>query len=111
KVCCIKGLGDLPDQRYRSRGLEPPLILEKAPQVRAVDVLHRQVQNAVLLAGPDRADRVSAVEACREPRFTQEPLPEALMLRELRRQHFQCNPLATRRVLREVNGAHRALAE
>jgi hypothetical protein len=48
-VRCIEGLADLPDQIDCALRIEPSFPLEQLAQVRTLDVLHREVEDAVLI--------------------------------------------------------------
>ena len=54
---------DLPGDRERARRLEPAFAFEEGPQVGRLDVAHRDVQDAVGLAGVVDRDDVRVIEA------------------------------------------------
>ena len=91
-------------------GLEPPFAAQQLAQVDAVDVRHREVEHAAVLARGERPHDVRVVERRGELRLAQEALPEPLVVRELGREQLQRDPLPVR-VLGEVDGAHRAARE
>ena len=107
----IEGCGDLCQQVQRALGLQATVSLEGLAKVRALDVGHRQIQDPVVLAGPDCRDDVRMIETGGQLRFAQETLPKALVPRQLRSKHLQGDLVAAARLLGEVDGAHRALAD
>ncbi len=58
---------DLLDELDRALGLEPPLPPNHVAQIGAVDVLHDQIEDAVVLAGSDVPHDVRVVEGGCEP--------------------------------------------
>ena len=98
----LRGDGDGPLGAERSAGSQQGL------EVGAVDVAHRDEQPAIDLAGVVDGDDVRVVEARRQPRLVQEPLAEALVLREALGQHLERHRAAQTHVAREVDLAHAA---
>jgi hypothetical protein len=109
-VCLVECPRDLVDEVERALGLEAPLAPQQIPQIGAFDVLHRDVEDAVVFAGRDRPHDVRMVEARRQLRLPEEAPPEALVPGELGREQLQRNA-ASRGVFREVDRAHRPLAD
>ena len=79
----VERVGDLPAERDDPRRLEHPLRPQERPEVRPVDVAHRDEQAAVDLTGLVDRDHVRMVERRREPRLAKQPLAEALVVGEL----------------------------
>jgi hypothetical protein len=91
--------------RPRSWG-ERPFLGEQRLQVVAVDETHRDVQHAVGLARLVDRDHVRVVERGCELGLAQEPLPEPLVLGELRRQELEGDIALQARVMGAVDDAH-----
>ena len=88
-VRCIEGPADLPDQIDCALRIEPSFPLEQLAQVGALDVLHRKVEDAVLITRRDGPDDVRMIETPRKLGFTQEALAEAFVARQLRSEELQ----------------------
>ena len=106
RVRRVERLARLAHQRDGAPGLEPSLASQELAQIDAVDVLHREVEHAAVLARGDRPHDVRVVERRRQARLAQEALPEPLVVGELGREQLQRDPPPVR-VLREVDGPHR----
>jgi hypothetical protein len=76
--------GDLPAGVDRAVGAQAALLAQHGGEVGAVDVLHRQVQQPVDLAGVVDRDDVRVLEGGGDPRLALEALAEALRLGVLR---------------------------
>ena len=107
----VERVRNLPDECERPLGLEPSLPAEQLSQVRALDVGHRQIEGAVLLARGENRDDVRVAQACRQFGLPQEAPAEALVAGQLRREPLEGDPLAAARVLGQVHGAHRPFAD
>jgi hypothetical protein len=86
RVRRVERARDLLDQMEYAVGLEPSFTPQQLPQVGTVDVVHREVERAVLLARSVCPDDVGVVQARRQLGLAQEPPPEALIARQLRPQ-------------------------
>ena len=111
RVRRIERARDLLDQIERALRLEASFAPQQLPEIGALDVSHCEVERSVLLSGSECRDGVRVVEARRQLCLAQEPSPEALVARQLRRKQLQRNAPPGRRLLGQVDGAHRALAE
>src|SRR5881394_2679173 len=110
-VRLVERVCDLRHEVDRASWLESPLAVEQRAQVGAVDIRRREVEKTVLLAGGECGRDVRVDERRSDLRLTQEALPEALVARELRRQHLQCHTFAVMRIHGAVDGARRACAD
>ena len=88
----VERLGCLADEVDCARRLERPLLPEHLAKVRALDVLHRQVEATVVLTGYERRYDVRMIEARRQLGLAQEALPEAFVLRDLVAEQLQRRP-------------------
>ena len=110
---CVRGVeggGNLLDDRHRALRRQRPVAAQQLAQVDALDVRHGDVQEAVVLpAGEDPHD-VRIGDRGDDLHLAQEPLAEALVARELRREQLQRDggPI---RGAREIYRSGRALAE
>ena len=73
----------------RARGLERRLLVEQTGEVGAVDVAHRDVELPVGLAGVVDREDVRVIERGRQLALDEEPLAEALVGRQFRREQLQ----------------------
>ena len=73
-----------------------------------IDELHRYVQDAIGLAGVVDGNDVRVVEGGGAPGFSDETLPERLVVCQLRRQELQGDLTIQLSVPREINLAHAA---
>ena len=89
--------------------LEAAVPPEELAQIGALDVLHREVEPAVLLAGAQRPDDVRVVEARRQPGLAQEPLPEPLVTREAVVENLQRDDATVCLVAGTVDPGHRTV--
>jgi len=60
---CIKRVRDLRHQADGALRLEAPVPPKQAPKIHAVDVLHREKEETLMLAGRDSRDDVRVIEA------------------------------------------------
>jgi hypothetical protein len=104
----VERLRDLTGDRHRPLGGQRCAVAHQGPQIEAVDVAHRDEQAAVELAGVIDRNHIGVIEARRQPRLAQEPLAEALVLREPRRQHLQGDRAVKPRIASEIHLAHAA---
>ena len=63
RMCCIDRPGDLANKAECALWLERALAAKKLAQVRPLDVRHRKVEVAVLLAGIEDRDDMRVIEA------------------------------------------------
>ena len=103
--------GDLSEQAQRPLVVDPLGRVEQRTEVIALHVLHCEVQGAVDLAGGVDRDDIGVLEARGELRLEEKPAAEAIVVRELGREHLQCHLAAQMDVLREVDRAHRAATD
>ena len=101
---------DLRDDAERTAYRQPPLGDEQRLEVAPVDVLHRDVEHVVCLAGVVDRDDARVVERGGEPRLAEEPLAE-VGLAERRGEELQCGGAAEPHVLGAVDDARPALAD
>ena len=111
RVRCVEGLGDLIEERERTRRRQPLLASEQVAEVATVDVSHREVEHSAGVPGRDGGDDVRMVEARCELRLAQEPLPEALVFSELRREQLEGDAATATRVHGDIDGSDRAFAD
>ena len=76
RVRSVERVARLCHQRDGALGREPTFATQKLAQIDAVDVVHREVEHATVLAGRDRLHDVRVVERRSELRLAQEALPE-----------------------------------
>jgi hypothetical protein len=107
----VERIRDLPEQAHRPFVPDVLRRLDERPQVVALDVFHREEDHVVLLARRIDRDDVRVLEARRELGLEQEPAPEAVVLRELGREHLDRRPAAQVDILGEVDRAHRPVPE
>jgi hypothetical protein len=111
RVRGIERGGDLAARVDRTVGAQPALLAEHRSEVGAVDVLHRQVQQPVHLAGVVDRDHVRVLERGGDPRLALEALAEALRLRVLRGDDLDRGAALEVEVLGPVHDAHPAPAD
>ena len=102
---------DLSQESESPLQIKDSIAPKKLPQVDAVDVLHREIEDTTFVPRRKARDDVRMVEARGDLRLAQEPLPEALVPCELRIKDLQRYALRPREILSEVDGAHRSLAD
>ena len=107
----VERLGDLFEQVERSFWLELAFAAQQLTQVGPFDVPHREIEDALFLAGSDDPDDMRMVEARRELRLTEEAPTEAIVPCQLRHEHLDGDPTASLRVLGEIDRAHRTLSD
>ncbi len=113
KPCRVRGverLTRLAHDRHGALRIEAPFAAQQLAQVDAVDVRHRQVQHAAVLARGECPHHIRVVERRGHARLPEEALPEPIVVRQLGREQLQRDLLPVR-VLREVNGPHRPACE
>jgi len=101
----------LGEQAERPLRLKPPLATQQLPQVEPVDVRHRQIEPAVLLAEAQDPNDVGIVEARGDLGLSHEPLPEPLVLGQLTAQELQRDSLASRDLPSQIDVPHRPLTD
>jgi hypothetical protein len=106
----VERVGGLPHDPQRVLGVELPFPAKQVAQVGAVDIGHREVEHACFLSCGERPHHVRMVEHRGQVRLAQEPLPEPIVVRELRREQLQRHPLSGR-IFGQIDGAHRAPRE
>ena len=97
--------------RERVRRLQSPPLVEQGLEIAALDVTHGEVEEPLCLPGFVDRDHLGLLERGREPRLTQEALPEALVAGELGRDELERHPPLEPGILGEVNDAHAASPE
>lgn len=102
---------DLGADRDRTLRLQRSLLLQQRLQVGAFDEAHRDHEPTVQLTRVIDRHHIRMLERRRELRFRQEPLPEALVPGELRRDQLQRNVALQARVVGLVDNPHPAPAE
>jgi hypothetical protein len=103
----VQRVPDLPHQRQRPAHREVPALLEQhALQVAADDVAHRDEQLPVGLAGLEYGDDVRVVQRRGQPGLPDEPLPELLVVRQLRGEQLQGDLAPQPHVLGAVDHRH-----
>jgi hypothetical protein len=107
----VERRGDLAADVDRAVGPQPPVALEDRRQVLALDVLHREVEQAVDLARVVDGDDVRMLQGGGDPGLAREPLAEAGGLGEVRRDDLDGGPPAQVQVLGAVDHAHAAAAD
>ena len=115
-VGSIQCARDLLEHVERAPDAQAPVPPKERAQVGPVDVPHRDVEQTVGVAAVDLAcvvdrDDVRVVEPRRALRLSHEPLPEARVVRQRRRQHLEGHLAAEAHVLGEIDDAHAAAAE
>ena len=107
-VCRVEGGRDLGDHTGGPQRVELALGGHQRAQVGAVDVAHRDVQNAVGLArGKDR-NHVRMVERSGEPGLANEAVTEGDVVRQAARDHLQGDRSAQGNLYGAVHDAHAA---
>ena len=94
----------------RARRVERSLGCEEAPQVRAVDEAHRDVEDALLLAGRVHRDHVRVIQGRRELRLADEALAEVVAVGQRLADHLQRDGPTERNLGGPVDHAHAATA-
>ena len=107
---------DLLEHVERAPDAQVPLPSKEGAQVGPVDVPHRDVEQTVGVASVDLAgvvdrNHVRMVEPGCTLRLAHEPLAEARVVRQRRREHFERDLAPEADVLGEVDDAHAAAAE
>jgi hypothetical protein len=106
----VERSGNLLDDLDRALRGQRALAAQQLAQVDALDIRHRDVQEAVLLAAAQDAHDVWIRHRGDELHLAQEALAEPLVARQLGGEQLQCHGRSVG-VAREVHGAGRALAE
>ena len=110
-VRCVQGAGHLcsdPQDPGRSDGVA---ISRQLLEVRALDIAHRDVEQALCIARVVDRDDVRVGDRSGSPRLTHESLAEALVLGQIRWKQFQRDDVAEPRILGPVHHAHASAAE
>ena len=100
--------GDLAEDVQRRLGLEPLRLLEPRLQVDTLDVAHDDEQDAVGFSGLVDRDDVRVIDRRRQMGLALEPLAEARVVRELRRQDLERHVTLETRLHGAVDDAHAA---
>ena len=107
----IECRGRLRDQRDGAARFQPRLCSQEPFEIGALDVPHRDVQDAVGLARVVDRDDVRMVEAGGDLGLADEALPERVVIRELWTEDLQRDLAAQPDVLRQVDDRHPATAD
>ena len=107
-VRCVEGVRDLREQVERALRVERAFALDQPAEVGAFDEAHREVDDAVSLAGGVDREDARMLERGREPRLAEEALPEPLVGGELGQQRLQGDPAVEAELVREVDRPGRA---
>ena len=107
----IERLGDLPDNAHGAAPDRAGLRREQLSEIRAFDVLHRQIEGPSSSPDLDRRDDVRMVEARRELGLPQESLTEPLSRASSGASTFSAIRLPWRASSGEVHRAHRPFAD
>jgi hypothetical protein len=99
------------DELECSRRYERAFGMQQRLQVGALDVAHRDVEQAVDLARLVDGDDVRVIEGGGELRLAQEAQAKALVLREAGRQELQRNLPLQPRIVGQIDDAHAPMAE
>ena len=91
-----------------SSGSKPPLAVQKASQVGALDEVHRHEQEPVLLARVMDGDHIRVADRDRDPRLRLEALAEGLVSRARARDQLQRDDVVEREVPRAIDHAESA---
>ena len=110
-VRVVERAGNLRENRLRHRNRKRLVLREQVIERAAVDVLHHEVQEAVLLLHRMDVDDVRMVELRRGARLGEEPVPHALTVREPRQHNLDGHAAVELQVLREKDGGHSAASE
>ena len=104
----VQRVGHLAGDPERAFGVERAVAPQHGAEILAFDVGHGQVERPVVLPSVDHVDNVRLVERSCDLRLAQEAAPKTLVIRHVRRQQLEGDPLPGLRVLGNVDGAHRA---
>src|SRR6185295_12968410 len=107
----VERVCDVAQQVDGARGLERRVRPQQPPEVRAFDVAHRDVEEAVRLAGAVHREDVRVLERGRNLRLGQEPTTKPVVAGELRREQLQRDLTLEPQVCRTVDDAHPASAD
>ncbi len=107
----VERLCDLREEIDRALGLERAVLGHDLGQVRALDVAHREEEQAVLVSRLVDRDDVRVVERGGDPRLAQEALAEALVLGELGGDDLERDLAAEALLLGAVDRTHPATAD
>ncbi len=111
RVRLVERARDLAQDVERPGRVEPALPQQHPAEVLALRQPHREEEHPVGLARVvDRQD-VRVFQGRGEPRLAQEPLPEVLVVGELRRQDLQRDPAPEVDVFRQIDDALAAAAQ
>ena len=89
RVGRLERLGDLEQDRDRVVDSRGSVLVQAMLQVGALDQLHREVEQAVVVAGVVDRDDVRVPQCGGRARFADEALAELVVLRELRGEHLE----------------------
>ena len=106
----VERAGDLPDDVHGALGIQALGGVDQRPQVRAVDVAHREVEDAVGLAGLEDRHDVGVIDRRGELRLGLEALAEVGIVRVLRGNHLQRDRTPEPELGGAVHDAHAAVA-
>jgi hypothetical protein len=108
RVRHVERAGDLGDQRDGALGLERPAARQQRTEVGSLDVAHRHVQDAVLLAGVEDLDGVRMVDRRRGAALVLEAGAEHRILRGVGRDQLEGDRPLQREIGRAEHDAHAA---
>jgi hypothetical protein len=111
RVGGVERRGDLAARVDRPVGPQAALLAQHGGEVRALDVLHREVEQPVDLAGVVDRDDVRVLERRGDPRLALEALAEALRLGVFRGDDLDRGAAPEVQVLGPVDDAHAAAPE
>ncbi len=106
----VQRRGGLPDDLRRPRGVERTAVADLRAQVVTGHEPHRDVRDAVVLAGRVHRDHVRVVDAGRRARLGQEPRADVVVVEQLGRDHLQRDDPFEVELDRPVDDAHPAPA-
>ena len=105
-VRCVECVGDLVDEPECALRVEGTLAGDQLSEVVALDVPHREVQLPVGVAGGVDRDDVRVIERGGDLRLAEEPVAEAIALRELRHEELEGHLAPEASVLGTVDRSH-----
>ena len=102
---------NLLDDRHGSRRGKGPLLPDERREIGAIDQPHEDVEPTLGFPGIEHLDDVRVLDGSCQPPLPLEPLAEALVFRQARREELEGTQLAQLHVARPVDDAHPALAD
>ena len=110
-MCVVERGGDAAGDPHRAVDRERPVLVEQAAQVGAVDQLHDEVGDAVVLTGVVRGDDVGVGEAGDGDGLVAKARPQRLVDGELGVQRLDRDAPREQRVLADPHAGHAAARE